>query len=86
MRDKPEPQVSDVPTIQRLSALLWPSFLCAGLATVVFFTALDPVSVLECEGAPPLGRTAAYSLGFFGFWLICLVSSTATSYFLKPVR
>ena len=80
-----ELHVSETPPIQIFSALLWPSFIAAGLATIVFFTALDPVAVLECKGAPPLSHTAAYSLGFFGFWLLCLTSSAATAYYLKPV-
>ena len=77
--------MSDIPAIQRFSALLWPAFLAAGLATIVFFTVLDPAAVLECEGVPPRSRTGAYSLGFFGCWLLCAASSAATAYFLKPI-
>ena len=73
-----------MPLVQRVSAVLWPSFLLAGLATGVFFTFFDPVAILECEGEPPLGRTAAYSLGFFCFWLLCAGSSATTYYFLRP--
>jgi len=73
-----------ISTIQYLSAVLWPSFLCAGVATAVFFTFFDPVTLLECEGEPPLSRMAAYSLGFFLFWALCIASSFATSYFLRP--
>lgn len=73
-----------IPAVQYASAILWPSFLCAGAATAVFFTFFDPVTLLECEGEPPLSRTAAYSLGFFLFWLLCIASSLATSYFLRP--
>ena len=76
--------VSGLPLVQRLSAILWPSFLLAGAATGVFFTFFDPVTLLECQGEPPLGRMAAYSLGFFGFWLLCAGTSAATYYFLRP--
>jgi len=76
--------VSGLPLVQRLAAILWPSFLLAGAATGVFFTFFDPVTLLECEGEAPLGRTAAYSLGFFGFWLLCAAASAATYYFLRP--
>jgi hypothetical protein len=75
---------SDIPLVQRVSAVLWPAFLCAGVATGVFFTFFDPVTLLECEGEPPLSRVGAYSLGFFMFWLLCIVSSIGTSYFLCP--
>jgi hypothetical protein len=78
----------DVPLVQRISAVLWPSvlwpsFLLAGVATSVFFTFLDPVTLFECEGEPPLSRTAAYSLGFFLFWLLCAASSASSAYFLR---
>jgi hypothetical protein len=73
-----------IPTVQLISAVLWPSFLLAGVATAVFFTFLDPVRLFEYEGEGPLSRTAAYSLGFFLFWLLCAASSTATSYFMRP--
>jgi len=69
--------------VQRLSAVLWPSFLFAGAATMVFFALIDPVSMMDCEGTPPLSRTAAYSLGFFLFWLLTCGASAATLYFLS---
>ena len=79
-----KPEFSDIPLVQRVSAVLWPAFICAGVATGVFFTFFDPISLLECEGEPPLSRMGAYTLGFFLFWLLCIASSAATSYFLSP--
>jgi hypothetical protein len=79
----PEQQPSPLPRVQTVSAVLWPSFVLAGLATVVFFALLDPLSILDVHGEPPLSRTAAYSLGFFGFWLLTAASSLATLYFLN---
>ena len=76
--------VTELPLVQRVSAVLWPAFLFAGAATGVFFSLFDPVVVLQCDGEPPLGRTAAYSLGFFAFWLLCAGSSAASYYFLRP--
>ena len=73
-----------IPRIQIVSAVLWPSFLLAGAATSIFFTFLDPLVLFECEGEPPLSRMAAYSLGFFSFWLLCAASSAAAAYFLRP--
>ncbi len=75
---------SSVPLVQRVSAVLWPAFVCAGAATGVFFTFFDPVVMLECEGEPPMSRMGAYTLGFFMFWLLCIASSVGTSYFLGP--
>ena len=76
--------VSDpLPKVQRVSAVLWPSFVLAGIATMVFFALIDPISMLDVHGEAPLSRTAAYSLGFFGFWLLSSASSAATLYFLS---
>jgi len=79
----PPSPVASLPPVQRVSAVLWPSFLFAAAATVVFFALIDPVAMLNCEGAPPLSRTAAYSLGFFLFWLLTGGASAATLYFLS---
>ncbi|HSS66649.1 MAG TPA: hypothetical protein VLS27_19625 [Gammaproteobacteria bacterium] len=73
-----------IPRVQLVSAVLWPSFLLAGAATAVFFTFLDPVSLFDFEGEAPLSRMAAYSLGFFLFWLLGAASSAATAYFMRP--
>ena len=75
--------IGSLPRVQRVSAVLWPSFLLAGLATVVFFALIDPFSLIEYHGAAPFSRTAAYSLGFFGFWLLTGAASLATVYFLS---
>lgn len=73
-----------IPTVQLVSAVLWPSFLLAGIATAVFFVFLDPVRIFQYQGVAPMSRTAAYSLGFFLFWLLCAACSAATAYFLRP--
>ena len=73
-----------IPPVQLVSAVLWPSFLLAGVATAVSFTFLDPVRLFDYEGEAPLSRIAAYSLGFFLFWLLCAASSAATAYFMRP--
>jgi hypothetical protein len=81
----PEPDLSPIaslPAVQRVSAVLWPSFLFASAATVVFFALIDPIAMLDCQGAPPLSRTGAYSLGFFLFWLLTAGASASTLYFL----
>lgn len=74
----------EIPRVQLVSAILWPSFLLAGMATSVFFTFLDPVRLFDYDGEAPLSRMAAYSLGFFLFWLLCAASSAASAYFLRP--
>ena len=69
---------------QRCIAVLWPSFLLAGLATTLFFVAFDPEEVLACVGGPALSRLGAYSIGFFFFWSLTAASSLLTCYFRRP--
>lgn len=78
------PEQSNIPTVQRVAAVLWPSFVLAGMATVVFFTFFDPFQMLACAGEAPLSRTGAYSVGFFMFWLLAAASSVTTVYYLRP--
>jgi len=53
---------SNIPTIQKVIAVLWPSFLVAGVETIVFFTIFDPLNVFIDYDVSRLG---AYSIGFF---------------------
>jgi hypothetical protein len=57
-------------------AVLWPSFLMAGVLTALVFALVDPGD-LTWFGAGPieLPRQAVYTLGFLLFWLIISVSA-----------
>ena len=57
--------------------ILWPSFLVACVAEVLFFSVFDPVD-FQLFGPLGLSRRAGYSLGFFLFWAIGAGSSTLT--------
>ena len=70
--------------MQRAIWVLWPSFIVGGIAEAVFFTLFDPQD-LHFFGEPlTLSRTAIYTLGFFGFWLIAACSSAFTCFLQKP--
>ncbi len=75
---------SKVGRCQSVSAVLWPSFLTAGLATVLFFTFFDPHDLAAATGMEDVTRMDAYSIGFFLFWVTTALSSLGTRYFLKP--
>jgi multisubunit Na+/H+ antiporter MnhB subunit len=64
-------------------AVLWPSFLVSGIATILFFTAFDPLELFHLENTSRLG---AYSIGFFFFWLMSITSSLLTLYFQIPCQ
>lgn len=71
-------------TSQKIIAVLWPSFLTAGIATVLFFTAFDPVELLQTTRFADSSRLGAYSAGFFLFWLLTAGSCVLTCYFSRP--
>ena len=76
-----------VPEPQRFIAVMWLSFLTAGVATTVFFALIDPEEIAPClPDFPDLTRMQAYTVGFFLFWLLTASSSLLTTYFLYPSR
>ena len=79
-----ENSATNIPLVQKYVAVLWPSFLMAGVATIVLFTIFDPLEALACTGGPELSRLGAYSIGFFSFWLLTASSCFLAMYFEKP--
>jgi hypothetical protein len=59
--------------------ILWPSFLIACVAEVLFFSVFDPVD-FQLFGPLGLSRRAGYSIGFFLFWVIAAGSSALTCF------
>lgn len=69
---------------QAIAAVLWPSFLSAALATMVFFAFIDPAGLHEVTTPPvELSRTASYGVGFFFFWFVAAMSSAVSAYLLR---
>lgn len=63
---------------RRVMWVIWPAFLVAGVAEVVFFSVFDPFD-LHFFGAPlDWTRGAIYTMGFFGFWALGIASSSFT--------
>jgi len=63
--------------------VLWPSFLVAGIAEIVFFTVIDPQQLYLFGEPVRYSETATYSIGFFGFWLVGAASSLTTLFFQR---
>ena len=74
----------EIPTLQRIIAILWPSFLTSGIATVLFFTTFDPQHLLLDTRFAEMSRIGAYTIGFFMFWLLTTITSALTCYFQRP--
>ncbi|HMV18837.1 MAG TPA: hypothetical protein PLN96_10555 [Zoogloea sp.] len=69
--------------MRKLIEVLWPSFLVAGLAEIVFFTVVNPQELYLFGEPVHFSATATYSIGFFGFWLVCAASSLMTLFFQR---
>jgi hypothetical protein len=65
--------------MQRMMWIAWPAFLVAGLLEVLVFGLVDPQD-LHWFGHPlALSRQAVYTLGFFAFWVLTMLSSALTT-------
>lgn len=73
--------MDNLPVIQRVIAVFWPSFITAGIATILFTTAFDPEVIFVDYD---ISRLGVYSISFFLFWLLGAVTATATCFFLRP--
>ncbi len=74
----------NIPTIQRIIAVFWPSFLTAGIATILFFTAFDPQLLMAVGGYDQVSRLGGYTIGFFLFWFLTSGTCVLTCYFQQP--
>jgi hypothetical protein len=75
---------NQLPVIQQIVSIMWPSFLTAAAATIIFFTVFDPVGLSLLAGGPEVTRLGGYTIGFFCFWLLTSVSCALTCYFRRP--
>ena len=70
-----------IPFTQQAISVLWPSFATAIVATGIFFSAFDPRDLIPFNLDIDISPLAAYSVGFFIFWLLAILSSIGTLYF-----
>lgn len=65
--------------------ILWPSFLVAGIAEGLLFTAIHPEEILLFGKPLGISNEGIYTLGFFIIWAFCAISSALTVFVLpKP--
>ncbi len=67
--------VLERPAVQRAMWIVWPAFLAAIAAEIVFFAIFDP---LDFNIRLQLSREAVYTFGFVAFWLLGALSSLLT--------
>ncbi|MDH5206626.1 MAG: hypothetical protein OEY75_04290 [Hylemonella sp.] len=65
--------------MQKLMWIAWPAFLVAGLLEMLVFAMVDPRE-LQWFGQPiELSRQGVYTVAFFVFWAIAMLSSGLTT-------
>ena len=67
--------------LQRAMWAVWPGFLSAIFAEIVFFAMFDP---LDFNMRLHLSREAVYTFGFVAFWLLGTLSSAITLFLQRP--
>ncbi|MDP5240125.1 hypothetical protein Q9Q94_11330 [Uliginosibacterium sp. 31-16] len=67
----------------RLVLMLWPSFLMAGVAEIVFFTLINPQELYLLGRPVRYSVMGTYSLGFLLFWVLCAATSVTTLFFAR---
>lgn len=58
--------------------VLWPAFMGAAMSVGLFFSAIDPLEIEVVGVNLASSRQAAYTIGFFMFWMLFIVSGTVT--------
>ena len=69
--------------LRLVMSILWPSFLVAIVAEGCFFSLFDPRELFLSGGQIELSPIAAYTLGFFFFWVFCSLTSMLTYYLMS---
>jgi hypothetical protein len=63
--------------------ILWPSFVVAGIAEGLLFTAIHPEEILLFGKPIGISNEGIYTLGFFIIWAFCALSSALTIFVLQ---
>lgn len=71
-----------------LALVLWPSFLAASAASLLFFAAVDPMLLREAgpRFLAGIDRESGYALGFLFFWGVGTLASTLSVYLIRTSR
>jgi hypothetical protein len=67
----------------KLYWILWPSFLVAAVAEILFFAVIQPQDLYFFGQPVHFSALGTYSIGFFAFWALCAASSFATCFFQR---
>jgi hypothetical protein len=65
--------------LQRWMWIAWPAFLVAGLMEMAVFAVVDPADLNWMGSSINGSREAVYTVAFFVFWALAMVSSALTT-------
>ena len=69
---------------QRIMWIVWPSFLMAGVLAILVFAMVDPEDLHWFGKAMQMSRQGIYTISFFAFWLVTMLSSALTVFLASP--
>lgn len=69
-----------------LMIVLWPAFLMACVATGLFFSLVDPMELIVLDQRLQMHVTGVYTVGFFAFWLLGILSSGLTALLVQKAH
>lgn len=69
---------------QRIMWIVWPSFMMAGVLEVLVFAMVDPQDLHWFGQTVQLSRQGIYTIAFFAFWLVTMLSSALTALLAIP--
>lgn len=64
---------------QKMMWIAWPAFLVAGMLEIMVFACVDPEDLHWFGNPLNLSRQGIYTLAFFAFWALAMVSSALTT-------
>lgn len=71
---------------ERLMWVMWPAFLVAGVLEMMVFAVLDPQTLTLFGEQVDWSREAIYTVTFFIFWFMLMVSGGLTLLLARPAR
>ena len=66
-------------TMQKMMWIAWPAFLVACVLEMLVFAMVDPQDLTWFGTPVELSRQGVYTLAFFVFWLVAMLSSSLTT-------
>jgi uncharacterized membrane protein YcfT len=71
-------------SVRRIMWIVWPSFLMAGVLEILVFAMVDPQDMHWFGQSVQLSRQGVYTVAFFAFWLVTILSSALTALLAIP--